>query len=389
VTTLFIDASTGVAGDMLMGALIDAGVPVEVVETALGCLGIDGFSFIAAPVTRGHIAAIKATVTIEDHETERHYPEVERIVAGAPLKQGVKVRALATLRLLGESESKAHAIPLEQVHLHEVGALDSIADVVGACAAIEHLDANRIVTSALRLGSGIAASEHGPLPVPVPAVVNILKGVPVLGGGEHEQTTPTGAALLVANSDSFGEMPSMRLDSVGYGAGDRDTPVPNLTRVFVGTEDATSKDDAVVIEANIDDMSPELLPPLLDSLLAAGAHDAWLTPIVMKKGRPAFSVSALCSRDHSDRIADTLFRESTTFGIRTTHVTKQALERAWAEVQVAGHSVRVKTALRAGSVVTASVEFEDARKAARATGMALKDVYAEALARATEKIPKP
>lgn len=381
MTTLYIDATTGVAGDMLLGALIDAGVPVDAVRAALSSLGITGFTISAGPVTRAGVSAVKATVSIEDDTTERRYPEVQRIVNAAPLSEGVRRRALATLRVLGRAESEAHGIPLANVHLHEVGALDSIADIVGVCAAIEHLAAARIVSSPVRLGSGFAASEHGLLPVPVPAVVRILRGVPVLGGGDHETATPTGAALLVANAESFGDLPEMTLDLVGCGAGDRDTEVPNVTRVFVGAEaDAPSGDDSVlVIEANVDDMSPELLAPLIDSLISAGAQDAWLTPIIMKKGRPAFTVSALSPAAGADRVAGTMFRESTTFGIRSTRVFKETLQRAWVEVEVAGHPVRVKTARRGGSIITASVEFDDAQRVARETGMLLKDVYREAL----------
>ena len=382
MTTLYFDATAGAAGDMIVAALLDAGVPEAVLSDAFAALPLPGaWAWAAGETSRGGVRAARFHVQVTDEGTERRYEDVVRIVHESGLLGEVKARVLRTFEVLGRAESRIHGLPIEQVHLHEVGASDSIADVVGACAAIEHLRPANIVCSPVRLGGGTTAGGHGAMPAPAPATLDILAGVPVLGGGEGETVTPTGAALLVANCDGFGDVPPMTLRAVGYGAGARDTEMPNVTRVLVGDESGvTAQPEAVVIEANVDDMSPELLAPLIDSLIASGAADAWLTPIVMKKGRPAFTVSALTTHDSAERVADTMFRESTTFGIRTSRVGKEALEREWAEVTVAGEALRVKVARRGGTITAASPEHEDALRVSRTTGIPLKEVYRAAVA---------
>jgi uncharacterized protein (TIGR00299 family) protein len=246
------------------------------------------------------------------------------------------------------------------------------------------------VTSPISVGRGIVESEHGPLPVPAPAVTEILKGAVLVDTGRGETITPTGAALLGSFTDEFEPFPPMRLEATGYGAGDRETEIPNVLRVLVGSAigGAGADDRVVVAETNLDDMQPELVPHVLDALLAAGAQDAWVTPILMKKGRPAYTLGALFAESDRDRIFDVMYRETTTLGIRIYPVTKDELLREWIEVQVEGIPLRVKLGRLAGQVVTAAPEHDDAVRVARATGMPLKDVYTAATRAATERIDR-
>jgi uncharacterized protein (TIGR00299 family) protein len=382
VRVAYVECRSGVAGDMLLGALIDSGAAVDEIRAGLDALDLPGWELAVSETHRAGIRATRVEVLIDDDETERSYADVKLLIQNASLAPPVARRALETFAVLAKAEAKVHGIDRDDVHFHEVGAHDAVIDIVGCSVAFEAIAADRIVSSPLPTGSGTVETRHGVLPVPAPAVMEILRGAPVYGAGTTELVTPTGAALLVANSDSFGAMPPMRIDSIGYGAGARDnSEIANVTRVFLG-EAIPATDGArthVVIETNVDDMSPELIPHALEQLLAAGADDAWVTPIVMKKGRPAFTLSALCTEADQDRVLDALFRETTTFGARVQAAGKVALTREWIEVEVAGMPVRVKLARRAGEVIGAAPEHDDALKVARATGMALKDVYSAAL----------
>jgi uncharacterized protein (TIGR00299 family) protein len=274
------------------------------------------------------------------------------------------------------------------VQFHEVGSLDSIIDIVGTCAALEHYMPARITTSPMATGSGTAQAAHGTIPLPAPAVAEIVadRGAPIVGSGDIELLTPTGAAILTTISDDFGPPPSMVIDHVGYGAGTDDLVVANVVRVFIGSQvqdDAT----AVVLEANIDDMSPELLPDIVDLLLSEGAQDAWLTPIVMKKGRPAFTLGVLCGVDRSEKLRNVIFQETSTLGVRLTSVTKNVLERHWVDANVEGMTVRVKVGRQGSQTITTSPEHDDAVAVARATGLPLRRVYDLALADVAAKSP--
>ncbi|MEA2434125.1 MAG: pyridinium-3,5-bisthiocarboxylic acid mononucleotide nickel chelatase [Actinomycetota bacterium] len=376
----FIDCPSGVAGDMLLGALIDAGASVEQIRRDLELLRVTGWALETTNVHRAGIRATKVDVTVSDRGSNRNYAEIKRVLEAAALPERVARRSLATFKILAEAEAAVHGVEVDEVHFHEVGGMDALIDIVGCCSAVEALKLESIIASPLPSGAGTVRTEHGVLPVPAPAVVEILRGVPIYGAGTHELVTPTGAALLVANCDSFGSIPSMEIDSIGYGAGDRDSDEANVTRVLVG--ESVSADEPpthLLIETNVDDMSPELIPYALERLLASGADDAWVASITMKKGRPAFTVSALTTESNKDAVLDALFRETTTFGARIQRVGKAALTREWVEVEVAGLPVRVKLAKRAGEVVTAAPEHDDAVKVAKATGMSLKNVYAEAI----------
>jgi len=301
---------------------------------------------------------------------------------------GVRARALDAFRKLGEAESRVHNRPLSDVHFHEAGSIDAIVDIVASSAVLDYFSPDRVVVSPIPTGRGFVESEHGTLPLPPPAVLEILRGAILLERGHHESITPTGAAILAAAATDYGEMPPMRITSTGYGAGTRVHDIPNLVRVILGDEverGESSRHGDVLLETNIDDLSPELVPHVIESLLAAGAHDAWVTPVVMKKGRPGLVLSALSPGIHRYHLLELLYRETTTLGVRWQPVERAILDRKWIEVDVDGHRVRVKLGLKSGDIVTASPEYEDARRVAEATGLPLKDVYAEAMRRANEQ----
>ncbi|HEV2755201.1 MAG TPA: nickel pincer cofactor biosynthesis protein LarC [Actinomycetota bacterium] len=383
--TLYVDCVSGAAGDMLLAALLDAGADGGAVRAALDSLGLPGVGIEVRDVRRGSLRAAKVDVIAPGGQERRGPREIEALLRSAPLDAGVRDLALATFDLLAKAEAVVHGIAPEEVHFHEVGAVDAIVDVVGCAAAVGSLAPDRVVVSPVPTGRGTAETEHGPIPVPAPAVLELLKGVPVEGRGEHELVTPTGAALLRALAGEFGPIPPMTVWATGYGAGTRDTEAPNVLRVLVGEAAERGDERLVEIAANLDDMSPELLPHAVEALLAAGAVDAWITPVLMKKGRPGFALSALAEADDTERVVDVFLRETTTFGVRMHEVAREVLDRTWVEVDVEGHSMRVKVGRRGAAVVSAAPEYEDARRVARATGMPLKQVYERAL-RAAEAL---
>ena len=389
---LYLDLVSGASGDMLLGALFDAGADPAFVEGVLSKLDLPGWELERRHVVKNGIRAAKIRVVVTDTATSRTFPEIESLIRTADLPASISRRALKTFELLATAEAKVHGTAVSDVHLHEAGGHDAIVDIVGTVAAIEHLAPELVVASPVPTGRGWIEAAHGKLPVPAPAVVELLRGIPMLEEGDGELVTPTGAALLRELVDRFGPMPEMTVTSIGYGAGDRDLPRPNVLRVMLGDMESEAGAErfggggSVVVEANIDDMSPELFPHVIEMLLVAGAADAWVTPIVMKKGRPAFTLSALVASENLDRVRDVFFRETTTFGLRSYRVDKEELERTWIEVEVEGHTVRVKVGSRGGSAVTISPEHDDAQKVARATGLALKDVYERATAAARARV---
>jgi pyridinium-3,5-bisthiocarboxylic acid mononucleotide nickel chelatase len=327
-------------------------------------------------------------VTETPDSKPRSYASIVSLLEGAPIGPGVRARALEAFRRMGEAESKIHNRSLSDVHFHEAGSTDAIIDIVASSAALDYFSPQQVVVSPIPTGRGFVESEHGTLPLPAPAVIEILHGAILLERGHHESITPTGAAILAAAATDYGEMPPMRITSSGYGAGSRVHDIPNLVRVILGDEvdrGETARHGDVLLETNLDDLSPEFVPHVIESLLAAGAHDAWVTQVVMKKGRPGFVLSVLCPAIHRYHLLEILYRETTTLGVRWQPVERAILDRKWIEVDVDGHRVRVKLGVKSGDIVTASPEYEDARRVAEATGLPLKDVYAEALRRANEE----
>ena len=385
----WVDASAGAAGDMLLGALAGAGVPVAVLQDAVDAVAPSPVRLDVEPVTRDGFAALRCHVGIDDvPHPHRTWTDVSALLAAAMLAPAVHDRAAGVFARLAEAEAAVHGIPPDRVTFHEVGAMDAIADVVGVCAGLDHLGLDRIVVSPIAVGSGRVGTEHGSLPVPAPAVVELLRGAPTLAGpGERESCTPTGAALLRAWADGFGPQPAMVVSDVGVGGGSRDPAGhANVLRLLVG-DDVTGDrtEHTVQLEANVDDQDPRLWPTVLADLLAAGAVDAWLVPIVMKKGRPAHTVCALAPPDRVPAVRDTLFAATSTIGVRDSPVSRTVLERETRTIAVRGHTIRVKIARRGGQVVNAQPEFDDVEAAARAIGLPVGVLLAEAV----RSLPNP
>lgn len=385
----WVDATAGASGDMLLGALAGAGVPVEVMAEAAAAVAPEAVRLREEPVLRAGLAATRVHVEVADSATHRTWRDVRALLEAAPLAEGVRARALATFERLAVAEGAVHGIEPAQVHFHEVGALDAIADVVGVCAGLEHLGLARLVVSPVAVGSGRVEAAHGSMPVPVPAVAELLRGVPSQAGpATTEACTPTGAALLVAAADAWGPQPAMTVSAVGVGAGGRDPGShANVVRLLVGEEvsaaGAEEPDDGLwLLETNLDDLDPRLLPGVLDRLLALGAADAWLTPIVMKKGRPAHVLAALVAPHLLDAAHDLLLTETTTLGVRRTWVDRAVCGREVRRVRVGGTEVAVKVATWRGRVVNAQPEFDDVASAAAELGRPVVDVLAEAAAAA-------
>jgi pyridinium-3,5-bisthiocarboxylic acid mononucleotide nickel chelatase len=392
VKLLYFDCFSGASGDMILGALLDAGASEERVRSSLDLLGLQGWELQISDVQRGPLRSTRATVTAHEDGTSRTYAEVVVILEAAGLSASIKERAKAVFEVLARAEGRIHATPRDEVHFHEVGSLDAIVDIVGCCAALEDFLPARIVTSPITTGTGTVQSSHGALPLPAPAVTEILQscGAALIARGTRELITPTGAALLAVFTDTFRSLPPMTLEGTGYGAGaGQGGELPNVLRVITGeslNEIAPPRDGtAILIETNLDDMSPELVPYIIESLLEAGAHDAWVAPIAMKKGRPGYTLSTLCAPVKKWHLMEIIFRETTTLGVRVTAVERTIADRHWTEVEVAGHKVRVKIGTRHGDVISTAPEYEDVVAASRATGLPLKEIYGRALHKAMQE----
>jgi pyridinium-3,5-bisthiocarboxylic acid mononucleotide nickel chelatase len=389
----YFDCFAGIAGDMALGALLDAGGDLEALRAGLRGLDLEPFELAVETVERGGIGATRVTVRA-GQGAARTWSDVRELLRGATLPEPVRARALATFELLAQAEGRVHRVPPEQVHFHEVGAVDALVDVVGTALLLHQLGVREAWASPVTTGgSGRTGSAHGPLPVPAPAVLELLRGAPVRGGPAVELTTPTGAAILAAGVARFGELPPMRVASVGYGAGSRQLDeLPNVLRVILGErmhDDAGAGDGALVLETNLDDLVPELAPWVVDRLFAAGASDVWITPVQMKKGRPAITLSALCPPGTDARVRAVLWRETSTLGVRGTPVRKWMLERKLVEVALLGGTVRVKLGLEGGQVVNVAPEFDDCARLATSSGRPLKEVMARAQAAALAELDTP
>jgi pyridinium-3,5-bisthiocarboxylic acid mononucleotide nickel chelatase len=387
----WVDASAGVAGDMLLGALVDAGAPLEAVSRTVEAVLPDTVRLTAGETTRAGLRATKVEVVLlRADQPRREWTRVRALLEEADLAEHVRERALAVFAALADAEARVHGVDPLTVHFHEVGAWDSIADVVGVCAALESLGVEAVTGGPVAVGSGRARTAHGDVPVPVPAVLELARGWQVVAGGEGELATPTGLALLRTLASGCEDLPPMEVTAVGVGAGTRDPAGrANVVRVVVGALSAglpgAAREPMWVLEANVDDLDPRVWPSVLADLLASGAADAWLTPILMKKGRPAHTVSVLCSAQARDGLRGRLFRHTTTFGVREHAVARSALHRDWFPVRVGGGQVRVKVSLAAdGTVVHATPEFDDADAVAEAAGRPVREVLDEAVAASFE-----
>jgi pyridinium-3,5-bisthiocarboxylic acid mononucleotide nickel chelatase len=372
-TCWFGCATSGVAGDMLLGSLLDAGADLAEVRAIVGTLGLDGWHLDAEPVTRGGIAATRAVVHAPEEDAHRTWAEIRALLARLPGR--VHARAHAAFIALAEVEAGLHRTSIDDVHFHEVGALDAIVDIVGTCAALEVLGVDEVAVGPVATGHGTTTAAHGNLPVPAPATAALLVGLDVVGVDvAAELATPTGAALVrTLGGGRSTAVPAMTVTATGFGAGRRELDGrPNVVQVLVGTA-GTRTEALLQLEANVDDVTGEVLAHAVEQLLAAGALDAWATPIVMKKGRPAHTVAALVRPADEPRVRQVLTAETGTLGVRVTAVERHAVDRGEDAVEVDGHRVRIKV-----TAERAKAEFDDAAAAAAATGRPVREVLARA-----------
>jgi pyridinium-3,5-bisthiocarboxylic acid mononucleotide nickel chelatase len=389
MTIGWLDLSAGASGDMLLGALVDAGVPLDVPAAAIATLAVESIRLETEPVTRHGLGATRVHVHAPPSEEHRTWADVRALLLEADLPTPVREGALAVFERLAVAEGRVHRVSPEDVHFHEVGALDALADVVGVVAGFAHLGLTRLTASPVALGSGSARSAHGVVPIPGPAVLELLAGIPVVAGAvPAEMCTPTGAALVAELVSEWAALPAMRVSRTGMGAGGRDpVELPNVVRLVLGEPADAAPSGPAVLEANIDDLDPRLWPGVLDALFAAGASDAWLTPILMKKGRPAHTLSVLCQPEAIPDVQAAVFATTSTIGLRVAPVGKVALDRTASSVEVLGGRVGVKIATAGGRAVNVSVEYEDVAALARASGLPVKEVLRAATAAAEAAHP--
>lgn len=374
----YFDAFSGISGDMTVGALLDAGADWNQLETALKSLNLGG-SFRYEKTKRHGIAASKFSVDGGEQKAHRHLPHIEKIIQAGDLPGNAKEHALAVFRRLGDSEAKSHNVPIEKVHFHEVGAVDSICDIVGACTALALLGIEEVYSSPINVGSGTVNTEHGVLPVPAPATADLLIGKPVYSAGPvFELTTPTGAAIITTLAKEFGGLPPVKVLSSGYGAGDKDFPTQaNVLRVVIGERStATEASIVTVLEANIDDSSPQVLGYAMEKLFDAGALDVTLTPVFMKKNRPGTLLRVIGTPEQREQLAALIFAETSTLGLRTYSAERRIQERSFVEVNTSFGTVRIKFSENGNF----APEFDDCRKLAIEKNVPLKTVLAEAAA---------
>jgi len=374
--TCYLDAFSGISGDMLVGALADAGADTDAIAAAVSSLNA-GAEVSFEKVKRNGIGATKYHVAAAETHTHRHLSHIVKMIEKGALVPRARQNAIAIFRRLGEAEAQVHQIAIEKVHFHEVGAVDSIADIVGAAVAFDLLDVDTIVCSPVNVGSGTVRAEHGVLPVPAPATALLLNGAPVYSRGPAvELTTPTGAAVAATLSQRFGPLPPMRISRTGFGAGTRDFPEhANVLRVILG--EPTGADESLsvaVIEANIDDLNPQVLAYAMEKLLEFGALDVSLQPILMKKGRAGHLLRVIARPEDREALAQIVFSETSTFGLRIYAAERRVQARSWKEVNTQYGKVRVKVS----SEGYYAPEYEDCRKLALASGVALKHIIAEA-----------
>ena len=393
---VLLDPFSGISGDMTVGALLDLGLPLDRIREAIAALGLRDVEVAAERVSRSGIAATKFHVRIRGHRPEaaghdhahRPYADIRALLGASALPARVKESALSIFRRLAEAEGRVHGVEPDAVEFHEVGALDAIVDVVGAALGLAHLGVEAVYTKPLPLGQGRVETAHGPLPVPAPAVVELLRGRPVrVEDGTAELVTPTGAAIVAALAERRAA-PEMRIEAVGYGAGDRVLPDrPNLLRVLVGEPHVPAgADEVVVLEATIDDLAPHIFEHVLERLLAAGARDAFLVPVIMKKSRPATMLRVLAAPPDRDRLAAIVFAETSTIGLRYTTWSRMVLPREERSVETPYGPVRVKVAHAPDGTVNVAPEIDDCRRVAVERGVPLKLVHQAAVAAGLSRV---
>lgn len=379
---LYIDAFSGASGDMFLGALLDMGVPLESLETEVRKLPLERFRLVTVKEPRHGIHGTRLTVELHERiYAHRTMAQIRTVLQDTGLEPQVRDLALRVFERLAEAEGRVHGVAPEAVTFHEVGALDSVVDIVGAAAGIRWLSPDRVVSSALPLGRGFVRGGHGVLPVPAPATLEILKGVPVSEGGqEGELVTPTGAAIIREIAHEFGPLPAMKMEMLGYGVGQRElSDRPNLLRLILGEADHVIFREDWVLEANIDDMNPEFCEHLMETLMAQGALDVSWSPLIMKRGRPGVLLRVLAEPHLRDSMAEIILRESTSIGVRFLPILRRCLERRHEVAETPWGPVRIKVSYAGGEVFNALPEYQDCREIASRTGVPVKEVYHEAL----------
>ena len=376
--TLYFDCFAGASGDMILGAAVAAGVDPNYLREQLSLLRVDGFSIDFETVNRSGLSATYARVeTVHEHK-HRHLADIKQIIEGSDLSENVKHLAVKIFTRLAEAEARVHNEPVDQVHFHEVGALDAIVDVVGAAICFDYLEIDRFVCSPLHVGSGMVQMAHGRFPIPPPAVAELVKGAAVYSSDiKGELLTPTGAAIITTVCSEFGPIPQMTTESTGYGAGTREYPdFPNVLRVMIGeTETEGTTDERLwMLETNLDDASPQIIGHVMDRVLESGALDCFFTPVQMKKNRPGVLLSVLCGPNEKEAIMKLLFLETTTLGVRSYEVLRRALRRSVVQVETQYGRIDVKVAHLDGRIVNEMPEFEQCREAAAKAGVPLKVV---------------
>lgn len=372
----YFDCFAGVSGDMIVGALLDLGLPLQELEAELAKIAVGDYEVSSKKVTKQHIGATKFNVVAEEQKVVRTFSNIRELIEESDLTEPIKADSLAIFKRIGEAEAKIHRKTLDQIHFHEVGAIDSIVDVVASVIGITYLGIEKIYSSPVATGMGMVKTEHGMLPVPAPATLEILSGAPVYSSGiAAELTTPTGAAILMQYATFTSEMPPLVLEKTGYGAGTRELEIPNVLRVMLGQEAGAETEEVVLIETNIDDVSPEVLGYTMDALFELGALDVWFTPIEMKKSRPAVALSALVPMGHEEQAVDTIITETATLGLRVSKQVRRVAEREIISVNTPLGRIRAKVGTYKGRIISIAPEYDDCSKIAASSGTPLREVY--------------
>jgi len=376
--TLYFDCFAGASGDMILGAMVAAGVDANHLRQQLSLLRVDGFSIDFETVNRSGLSATYARVETAHEHKHRHLSDIKQIIEGSDVSENVKQWSVKIFTRLAEAEAHVHNEPIDHVHFHEVGALDAIVDVVGAAICFDYLKIDRFVCSPLHVGSGMVQMAHGRFPIPPPAVAELVKGVPFYSTDiKGELLTPTGAAIITTVCSEYGPIPQMTTESMGYGAGTREYPdFPNVLRVLLGEAEGTAATDERLwmLETNLDDASPQIIGHVMDRVLELGALDCFFTPVQMKKNRPGVLLSVLCGQQDKEAVMKLLFMETTTLGVRSYEVLRRALKRSVVEVETQYGQIDVKVAHLDGRIVNEMPEFEQCREAALKAGVPLKVV---------------
>jgi len=379
---VYFDCFSGISGDMIVGSFLDSGVPLEFLKEEINKLPLPHLELEAQKVSKKGISATKFNVKIPEEHVHRGLSEIKEIINGSSLSEFIKSKSVAIFTRLAEAEGRIHDKPADEIHFHEVGALDAIVDIVGATACLQHLKVEKVYASKIKVGSGTVECAHGILPVPVPAVLELLKGVPILTeDAGTEIVTPTGAAILSTLCSSYGLIPEMVLESTGYGAGSKDLPTPNILRVLIGEakeeEKGLSHEEIYQIETNIDDMNPQFYGYVMGKLFEAGALDVYLTPIIMKKSRPATMLTALCFEKELQTLAEIIIAETSSIGVRFKRIDRLKASRKIEKIQTKYGEVRLKIAEVNGEIISRTPEYEDCVKLSLDNKIPLKRIYAE------------